>query len=422
MVVYFASIPSHWQCHPDWGNLMAAVLINLLVTVPAVIAFRRMASTRHGMNWIVGAALAFIVFLPCSMALLLQGAITLVLALIAWPFAPNNRLFKASLVIAPIFSYAAMIWMVQPELRERAELRREFPMVSLAERLKYEVERGSPATTLNASLELTDSVEKRLRDTEHRGLGNRRTHLLQSLHRATSDQFVLARGFGPIRMLSTHRYRIELPDFPPIPYETAPAHAAPRFNASGSALEATDGSGPAPGSVSRSLLTQMHVDSFDDFLDPLRMGYVEDLRHVAGFQPHRFYQMPGTEGVRWQQRFSDDAPQLPPDMSHHAAWRKGWAIIRLELIGTLSHPQPVAYVSDHLPQLDELSTYPTRELNEFEKAALSLLRATQDVVVDEQAGRILMVGSLRASDNCRRCHTVPRGELLGALTYEMRPE
>ncbi len=401
---------------------MAAILLNLLVTIPAVLAFRRMATTRHGMNWIVGAALAFIIFLPCSLALLLQGAITLVLALIAWPFAPNNRLFKASLVIAPIFSYAAMMGMVQPELRERAALRREYPMVSLAERLKYEVDPDSPAPIVNPSIVASGDVEKRLKDHEYSGIGSTRSHLLHSLHRFASDQFVLARGFGPIRMLSTKRYRIELPDFPPIPYETAPAHTTPRFNASGSASGATDNSGSAADSVPLEALTRMHFDSFDDFLNPRKMGYVQDLQHVAGFQSHRFYQMPGTEGVRWEQRLSDDAPQPPLAMPPRAAWRKGWAIIRLELIGTLSHPQPVAYVSDHLPQLDELSTYPTRELNEFEKAALSLLRATQDVVVDEQAGRILMVGSLRASDNCRRCHTVPRGELLGALTYELRPE
>lgn len=401
---------------------MAAILLNLVVTIPAVIAFRRMATTRHGMNWIVGAALAFIVFLPCSMALLLQGAITLVLALIAWPFAPNNRLFKASLVIAPIFSYAAMIKMAQPELRERAELRREFPLVSLAERLKYEVDPGSPTPIVNTSILSSSEVEKRLKDHEYGGLGSTRSHLLRSLHRFASDQFVLARGFGPVRMLAPHRYRIELPDFPPIPYEMTRTRPTPRFNASGSTLGAIEDPGPAVDSVPLEALTQMHVDSFNDFLDPLKMGYVEDLQHVAGFQPHRFYQMPGTEGVRWEQRFSENDPEPSLDMPPKAGWRKGWAITRLELIGTLSHPQPVAYVSDHLPQLDELSTYPTRALNEFEQSALSQLRGTQDVVVDEQPGRILMVGSLRASNNCRRCHTVPRGELLGALTYEMRPE
>lgn len=400
---------------------MAVILINLLITVPAVIAFRRMAITRRGMNWIVGAALAFIVFLPCSMALLLQGAFTFVFAIIAWPFAPNNGLFKTSLILAPVFSYAAMIWMAGPEMRERAELRREFPIVSLAERLEYETNPNRPAPIVHASILTSPDVEKRLKDHEYGGI-RRRAYLLQSLHRATHDDFVLARGFGPVRLTVIERYRIELPDFPQIPYESAATLAAPRFNASGSTLEAPDRSTPAAGSVTRSLLIEMHDNSFDDFLDPQKMGYVKDLQHVAGFQPHRFYQMPGTEGVRWQQRISDAVLDPPSAMPPRAAWRNNWAITRLELIGTLSHSQPVAYVSGHLPQLDELSTYPTRELNDFEQSAISQLRATQDVVVDEQPDRIRMVGSLRANDDCRRCHTVPRGELLGALTYELLRE
>jgi hypothetical protein len=49
------------------------------------------------------------------------------------------------------------------------------------------------------------------------------------------------------------------------------------------------------------------------------------------------------------------------------------------------------------------------------------MRSDEDVVIDEQPDRILMVGSLRAGRDCLKCHSARRGELLGALTYELIP-
>lgn len=31
-----------------------------------------------------------------------------------------------------------------------------------------------------------------------------------------------------------------------------------------------------------------------------------------------------------------------------------------------------------------------------------------------------MLGAVRASNDCRQCHQVPRGTLLGAFSYELR--
>jgi len=42
-------------------------------------------------------------------------------------------------------------------------------------------------------------------------------------------------------------------------------------------------------------------------------------------------------------------------------------------------------------------------------------------MIDDSADRIRMVGSLRAAKNCLDCHSVQRGELLGAQTYEIVP-
>ncbi len=42
-------------------------------------------------------------------------------------------------------------------------------------------------------------------------------------------------------------------------------------------------------------------------------------------------------------------------------------------------------------------------------------------MIADSPDQIRMVGSLRASQNCLDCHSVRRGELLGALTYELIP-
>jgi hypothetical protein len=82
----------------------------------------------------------------------------------------------------------------------------------------------------------------------------------------------------------------------------------------------------------------------------------------------------------------------------------------------------VAYVSETLPNLEELERFDTRSLDEFEARALESLRGENDLVVEETAGRIHMLGSLRAGRDCRLCHTVPRGFLLGAFSYVLVPD
>jgi len=79
----------------------------------------------------------------------------------------------------------------------------------------------------------------------------------------------------------------------------------------------------------------------------------------------------------------------------------------------------VAYVSKNLPQMDELRDAQTRPLDDFEQHALDRLRSDEDLVIDDAPNRIRMVGSLRAGKDCLECHSVRRGELLGAFSYEL---
>jgi hypothetical protein len=139
-----------------------------------------------------------------------------------------------------------------------------------------------------------------------------------------------------------------------------------------------------------------------DFVDPDRIGYVQDRDHVAGFQSHRFTRIPEI-----------GAPYSQPQSS--------WKLARLELVSLLRHESPLAYVSRHLPQMDELRDAPTRPLDSFERESLVRLKSDEDIVTDESPERIRMIGSLRAARSCLDCHSVERGVLLGALTYELVP-
>jgi hypothetical protein len=96
-----------------------------------------------------------------------------------------------------------------------------------------------------------------------------------------------------------------------------------------------------------------------------------------------------------------------------------WTLERLELVSLLKFDEPRVYVLDHLPRMDQLSgdDVPTRPLDEFEADALPQLRTAEDIVIDDSAKPLRMLGSLRAADQCRDCHSVARGELLGAFTY-----
>lgn len=86
----------------------------------------------------------------------------------------------------------------------------------------------------------------------------------------------------------------------------------------------------------------------------------------------------------------------------------------------LRHETPVTYVSDNLPSMNELKDSPIRPLNAFEKASIESLRREKNVEIREDLNRIYMVGSIRAAKDCLDCHSVRRGELLGAFSYELQ--
>ena len=67
--------------------------------------------------------------------------------------------------------------------------------------------------------------------------------------------------------------------------------------------------------------------------------------------------------------------------------------------------------------MDELRNAETRLVDDFEQRALTQLRNGEDIVLDQQLNTIRLVGAVRAAKQCLDCHSVRRGELLGAFSY-----
>lgn len=361
----------------------------------------------------VMAAIATLPFLMCmTPALALHSALTFVLLLLAVPFRPGPRAVAGLSIAAMLVAYGAMFWSGYTAMRDLARLREEHPLVSVADRLDYESRPQIAARPAPENLphpELSAAVSTRLAMAERNREHGYRSHSLRLLHERTTDSFAMARGFGPMRMATASREGIELPEPAasiPIPPEPEPLYEMPQPSADSPAADETEPR-PEPAPIALPPLASIHDAGSADFLDPDRIGYVQDREHVAGFQSHRFTKFP-TDPAPWEQ-----PARKPPAES--------WQVVRLDLVSLLKHEEPVAYVSENLPRMDELRDAPTRALDEFERRALEQLRSAEDVVIDERPDRIRMVGSLRAGHDCRKCHAVERGDLLGALTYELVP-
>jgi hypothetical protein len=139
-------------------------------------------------------------------------------------------------------------------------------------------------------------------------------------------------------------------------------------------------------------MLQMHGDSILDFVNVGGFGFFKDRRHVAGFQSHHFSQVPG-----------------PGD---------AWQIRTIDLIGLVMHDTPLAYVSEHLPRMEELKGAPTRPLDAFETVGLVELQRGEDLVVREIDG-LRLLGAIRSMKQCVACHGGQRGDLLGAFSYSL---
>lgn len=160
----------------------------------------------------------------------------------------------------------------------------------------------------------------------------------------------------------------------------------------------------------------IHDDSAAEFAGFRRNGFVKDIDHVSGFLPHAVPGVPrlrvskSSVGYDWVSRWLGDVDR---------GEKRVWLVTRMQLVSLLKFPDPAVYKSVHIPNMEELVDAETRPLTTFEADSLKRLTEGEDFVTDARTNRIQMVGALRAQKQCLRCHSVHRGELLGAFSYEL---
>ncbi len=252
-----------------------------------------------------------LIFLP---PLLLQ-AILLGVLVSVWTFRHWRRRTFALLSCAVTLAVYGVLSVIA--FQDTMHLQREFAYVSLKDRLPSSAASRPvsplPPETANRLAEWED----RLKD--HRAwMSHHRTEFLRAIHEETVQVFVNQQGFGVGRMSGMERalLRGSLYQQSPIPQ---PGTSSPSPWVSESLQ-----SGPKPTDGLRSL----HEESVLDFANPVGFGFIKDRQHVAGFQEHRIGQLPA-----------------PPER---------WKLQTLDLVGLVVHKEPTAYLSEHLPRMDEL--------------------------------------------------------------------
>jgi len=380
---------------------MAEVLFIVLVfSIGLVGVIAALARWRPSGDAAIVASLLFLAFscaVSFSMALLVQGLLTagcvVACAIGGW----KPRAYLSGAVASAAIGWACATAIGVSAWHTERQLKAEYPIESLAPRLAYEQRADRPAAAIVAH----DSphfveMEQALSALDERRSGSTRTMMLHRLHAGARRDFVLAIGFGDSRMGQVRRENLELwPD--PEPLE-CPADPESEHRSGG---DEADAAPPLLAGPPLDDLQSMHFDGLDQLFDAHWLGYVAGNQQAAGFASHRFVMVPSLHA--------------PPEAT------STWQVVRLELVSLLKYDRPMVYSSAELPRMDALEAIPRRELVQFETDALDRLRQGEDVVFESAGDQIQMLGSLRAAKDCLGCHTAQRGELLGALSYELLP-
>jgi hypothetical protein len=395
-------------------------------------------------GFFVGGFLATLFSAALSPPLLFNVLLLVVLGIICRGVKASPRRFAWTAAAGTLLVYVGYSATHVPTFLEWQRIRERNPVESLAARLEYEeraIARRATTTdsaveaateVANASVAAAPNFERRL-DALEESLDDEwrwrsRSSALRTIHSSYVQQFIDSPGFGVVRggwLLTPERFAdapeprvIQLP-----PGEFCDPDGTPSGGAA--PHEATDSNDPpAPPPVAARQLEMLHEEGLFDFINRRGWGYVRDREHVAGFQPHQFRQPPVVpaansveqqpkdvfERRRWQE--TSDQSSEPRDADQH------WQIRKLQLVSLLKHAEPSVYVTDELPRMDRLNDVPVRPLDAFERSSLRSLEQGEDVVSDSSnVNRIQMLGAIRAAKQCLNCHSVERGELLGAFSY-----
>jgi hypothetical protein len=374
---------------------MAILIGHLIFSGILLAAFNLAALSRGegpGSRPFVVAALAALpsIFCLASPNCILQAVFLFIVAV--WGFRRHQtslRWYARSSCLAVLTSYGVFAAVGWVQLRQFDEERKIYPYESMTARLSYEKrpERGKAASQAASEQAFEARQEQMIQEGMNRGW--LRNIYLRQLHEDMTDIFTASDGFGAARML---RVRPGAIANSPIQARQAvqikPVSAkelSPGWQQE-AAKKIQDPSLPAA--------DDLHLLSIVDFIYPQAFGYIRNREHVAGFLSHQFKELPVLD-------------------------EKAWRVTRIELISLLKFDEPRVYVSESLPRMQELIEAPTRPLDEFENGGLSELRAGARVKIKGDDERLRMVGALRATETCLKCHGVQRGEMLGAFSYRL---
>jgi hypothetical protein len=200
-----------------------------------------------------------------------------------------------------------------------------------------------------------------------------------------------------------------------------------------------DGARPSPLGVGMPLppeqepknLIAMQRHTYTEFSNTMGFGFARMIPPPGHNLPYRYASQDAT---------LDFTQAYPPE----SPWHGYWKVEKVQLIGTVHNPAGAAYdtkngemhrITAQSQQQREMakqtgtpavvgmhsSGTPIREQTEFEKEALAQLRSGAQLLVKQSPERLQVVGAVRAmADNCKSCHAVPEGTLMGAFTYELK--
>ena len=377
---------------------ISLIVSSVFLLIANVLAFQKKLGEASAVGFfgIVGGLLC------AGPAIALTCLLTGIGGLLLWYRGAKPRSFLIYSLGAMLTSHLILgLWVGQQTYKRNKELQESYPPQSLVARLAYEtkaqgkvsqpvglINRPTNAASNSHLDELENWVDK----------GSIRTFMLGRLHDEVVENFIDSPGFGVRRVIRPRKEYIDLPEAPPISIpppdydpETGGTDADPILKPGQSA----SGKMNLPGQEN---LWELHRDSVLDFINSEGFGYVKDREHVRGFQVHQFH----------------SPPNLP------SSNQERWLIQKVELVSLLTHDEPVVYISNHLPRMDELRAAPTRSLTDLEKQGLESLKGGDDLKVQSSDNRIQVLGSIRAVTQCMKCHEVNRGELLGAFSYYLK--
>jgi hypothetical protein len=298
---------------------------------------------------------------------------------------------------------------------------------SIRPRLAYEAKHGKAAPKLTQETKDYLLNLDSLYQMDYRAVGNtllrpvkQRAAAFRALHEKSVKQFVSAEGFGMERMITFIPEYLEVPEAPPIKLAQSESYSE---SEAGDPVKLPRNTQANPirlpfveGLMGFHMNSERNFTNLAGFAFVSRDGRDRKAPLKFAFRPHQFRHVPEVDGAN---PLVHGRLGRPVKAKAEKAPKEKWVVQRIELISLLKHKEPVAYITKHLPRMDDLRKAPTRGLDGFEMTGLKSLREGETLVSDASVNRVYLLGALRASKQCLNCHQVQHGALLGAFSYEL---